>query len=65
LAFRGEAMTAYAGRRYIIDALNEYWSDTTISGWLAELTVRDDKFKTVELNPTHVGRELREPLLMA
>ena len=51
LAFRCEAMMAYAGRRYIIDARNEYWSYTTILGLLAELTVRGDKFKIVELNP--------------
>jgi hypothetical protein len=49
---KGQGMTAVAGRRYIINARNEYWSYTTISGWLAKLTVGDDKFKIVELNPT-------------
>jgi hypothetical protein len=51
LAFPCEAMMAYAGRQYIVDARNEDWSYTTILGWLAELTVRGDKFKIVELNP--------------
>jgi hypothetical protein len=65
LAFRCEAMMAYAGRRYIIDALSAHWSYITISSWLAELTARDDKFKIVELNPTQVGCKPHESLLTA
>jgi hypothetical protein len=45
-----EIMAAYAGRRYITNALDECWSFTTLPGQLAELTVGDDKFEIAGLD---------------